>query len=212
MATTIDIVNQALQMSGSRAINGLEDDSERARMMKVFLPMSTKSCLRDIPWQFARKYKRLTVSPYGFYISDFEFVARKPVDCIRALQIYMPWEIVGLNGAYGGNQQPFMKRWKVVGNYIGIGMEEADLVYTSDVPPDSFDDLAAEYLSALLAMKAAIPLRSSIEIRDALVAQMRTMRKEATQANGLEGLRDKFVAPMRLTAVRRARSGVIGAG
>jgi len=210
MATTeTELVNLSIDLLGGNEITSLDDGSSNARIAKRALPVSRKAVIRDIAPNFARRYDLLTTPTTDLRIPDFVYVYALPPASLRVL--YVKDE--------GDPDVDFLdrpglvpvKRFRVVGRFLGADISPAELIYLEDI--DSYLEWDANTFDALvayIAWKLAIPVTESIKVRKDMWDQYLQMKDVAQMVDGLEGTRDSWFTDNSLSTVRRQRSSSTG--
>lgn len=148
MATSIDIVNQALAHLGNKAgVTSIDppDGSTEAGWAARFYLTSTYRALAHQDWAFARK--RATLNTVTNPSAVWKYAYSKPSDCLAPRRI-----LTGDASKYEDDTEPF----RIEGTTILANKASAVLVYTAPVAdaalfPAAFIDVVAAELAAFLA-------------------------------------------------------------
>lgn len=87
VTSVTEIQNAALIKLGAEVINSEDDDSKRARLVKVSYPLMRDLVLRSHPWKFARGRAALSpLDPKPDNFWEFRYVYQLPADCLRIIE------------------------------------------------------------------------------------------------------------------------------
>ncbi len=168
MASSIDIVNRALDKLGESKINTIDDNTERARVMKRAYDRVREAELRAHPWNFAKR-RALLPADADAPAFGFDYAYTFPADCLRVLPgVEDDWTIEGRK-ILTDTAAPLQVR------YI------ANLVETGD-----FDALFVEVFACRLAVECAEKITQSSAKREQAKDEYARALVEARKANAFE--------------------------
>lgn len=150
MATSIDIVNQALAQLGNKAnVASIDppDGTAEAGWASRFYSSSVYRGLEHHDWSFARKRATLNLVDNPSASGAWLYAYQKPADCLAARRI-----LTGDATQFEDDSEPF----SVEGTTILTNKQAAVLVYTAPVADaalftPAFGDVVAAELAAFLA-------------------------------------------------------------
>jgi hypothetical protein len=172
MASDIDVINLALSNLRSGSINSLTEGSLQAQVAKLKYPFMRDRLLKEIPWQFNRKLKPLSLLTIDLFnwVNTYQY----PVDCLKIHRLVPAWERLpaGSVDVVSRRLDPEVRSLKSlrqgvpyevfnVDNVKVIGADDIELRvdYAAKITdPNLFSDDAILALSHLLAAEMAIPL------------------------------------------------------
>lgn len=168
----VEIANSALAKLGSQRITTLDDNNERARVMKEQYTKVRDELLYMHPWNFAIGRSELTalVSPVPEF--QWTYYYQLPADCIRVVgtDLYPPSE------------------WAVEGRYLASHYPTIKIKYIKKVADVSkFTPGFAELLALKLAADTAFSITQSTSLRDSLLQQFDKQIRQVRSFNGQEG-------------------------
>lgn len=159
--TEVKICNIALgRIGNSQQIQSLTEDSNEAKVCKLFYESVRDSVLEDFTWPFAQKYVSLGLIEEEPNL-DWGFKYQYPSDCIHAIRI--------LNGASRVNPPlvPFQIGNDASGLVLYTDQEDAILQYTMRfTDPVRFSPTFADATSWRMAYEIAMPLAVKETIRN----------------------------------------------
>lgn len=156
----IDICNMALALIGRERIDSLDEETQEAKMCKVFYEHERKRLLRMHGWGFARKTTAL--APRNVEIPGWEYAYGVPQECVSLIYIF--------NEATVDRHEFSKPEFKIVtatGNdkVIVCHLEEAYAEYTTDFKnAEAFSEEFIEALVHIMAAKLALPLTSNSDL------------------------------------------------
>lgn len=171
MATgDVAIVNSALGKLGCERIISLDDDSDRARIMKAQYPLLRDKLLRSHPWNFAIKRVSLAaLSDAPAFGYDYQY--QLPSDCLRILE-------TSIDEA----------DWQKEGDVIVTNESSLAIKYLSnDVPVGLFDACFCEVLALDLAIDTCHALTTSNTRLQSLAEQRKQEIQTARSFDAQEG-------------------------
>jgi hypothetical protein len=172
MPSEIEVVNLALSNIRAGSINDLNEASLQAQVAKLKYPFMRDRLLREIPWQFNRKLRALSLLTTDLFTWAFSY--QYPVDCLKILRLVPAFEEITAASAdvvsrrrdsevrslKSLRQQTPYEVFNVDDNKV-IGSDDAELRvdYAAKVTnPNLFSDDFILALSHLLAAEMAVPL------------------------------------------------------
>lgn len=199
MATSIDIVNQALSHLGNKAnVASISppDGSTEANWASRFYTAAIYRALERHDWGFART--RGALASIANVSEVWAFAYSKPTDCLKPRRI-----LTGDQTQYEDDSEPFT----VEGTTIFTNKEDAFLVYTRPVTdaalfPPMFGDTAALELAAYLAgpiLRGAEGVKAASDLR-------RLAGVMAAEAAASDGANDRRPETQYVPASLRARA------
>lgn len=167
MASDSDIANFALLRLGAAPILSLDDNVERARVMKTLYPVVRDAELTTHNWLFAMtraKLAAVTTAPSWGYTNAFEL----PTDYLSIVQVGETVPGLNLQDYRNTRQSDYRLEGHQVLTDLGAPLS---ILYTRQVPdPSQFDALFVLALGYKLALEACEKLTQSntkIQILDA---------------------------------------------
>jgi len=159
----IDICNVALYAVGAKAIQSFSEDSKSSRACQAFYGLTRDLLLEEFDWNFARKFKALTVIDLPTEEKpEIRFAYQLPADCVSPRKLW-----------------PYLQRdyWEVLGDKLYCNREEdVSLYYTSAITNSQLFSVAfANTLAGALATKLA-----------SIVAQDKALAKSLYEVHLLE--------------------------
>ena len=160
MANEIEICQMALDHIGARQINALTDQCAEARACRRLYGPARDQVLRDHPWGFAERRRRLVmVKPPNLH--GYTYAYEYPIDCFHAREIFrgaflkpIEFRVARLDEAYP--------------KLILTNEPHAILIYTAHVTDaDAFDSAFATALSWRLAADLAMPVTKTLAVQQA---------------------------------------------
>lgn len=190
MATSIDIVNQALAHLGNKAnVASIEppDGSAEAGWAARFYNTSVYRALEHHDWSFARKRATLNAVANPSATGAWTYAYQKPSDCLAARRIP-----TGDASQYEDDSAPFT----IEGATILTNADAAVLIYTAPVADaalftPAFCDVVASELAAFLAgpiLRGAEGVKAMSDLRK-LAMQL------SADAAALDGRNERRPAP-----------------
>lgn len=174
MASSVEVVNRALQMLGAKRITSLTEDSVNARAANASYDILRKAELRKHPWSFSINRLQLAASATSpTFTKTRKFPL--PSDCLRTLPNDPGYE---LNS----------KDWQIEGrDIVTDDSSPLNLRYVRDVTDvNQMDVLFRESLSAKLALELCEELTQSNTKKSDLKALYDEAIAEAKKANAIE--------------------------
>ncbi len=174
--TEIDICNLALRKVGAQTIMSLDEQSENARLCKIFYPRVRDTVLRLYPWNCATKRASLTAlseAPAFGYAYQYTL----PPDCLFVQRM--------------DNQDI---DYKIEGRVLLTDSTTANILYTARVTnPTLFDQLLIQCLYTFLAAEISTSLRQDIQMYRGLMEEINTRilpsaRSLNSQENSITGI------------------------
>lgn len=193
MATSLDVVNQALLLLGEGLITqGQLDtpDDDTSRSASLMLRLSIPSVIRDIKPNFARAYEELALAPDpGPFSPDFMSLYELPDDCLRVIRVMLGDPMSALSG----RGLPVLTRWRVLGRFLGADETPVFVEYIKEVTDtDLWDPLSSDALAAFMAWKLALPLTESTTKFTQMSGLYEELKRQAETADDREGFRDQI--------------------
>lgn len=182
-ASAVSICQRALHLLGAGTIISLDDNNEKARVMKVAYEPVRDAELRRRRWRFA--IKRVSIAALAATPdSDYLYQYQVPGDFLRLIEGADIRQTVDLADYRGGVSQLYSLEGRVILTNLPAPLSIRYLARITDV--SLFDPAFCEALSARLAMSCAKRItESSATLADCREAYAFAMR-EAVQANALE--------------------------
>ena len=170
MTSEVDVVNLALSNLRAGSINTLNEASLPAQVAKLKYPFMRDRLLREIPWQFNRTIKPLSLLTTDIF--TWVYAYSYPVDCLKILRLIPSFEQVGSansGSAVSRRLDEDLRFTQIKIPYevftmdgvkvIGSNGAELRVDYATRVTdPNTFSDDFILALSHLLAAEMAIPL------------------------------------------------------
>ncbi|MEO6054818.1 MAG: hypothetical protein ABIP97_12475 [Chthoniobacterales bacterium] len=198
-ASETSICNLALGRLGNDSILSTDDDSESARVCKLFYGQTRDEVLRSHRWKFATvlaSLAQLTATP----VFDWSYQYQLPTDCLRVLQVngFEPWEQPGL--------------FEIQGRFLLTDADGANVKYTSRITDaNQFDPLFIEALACKLASKIAAGLTDSQSRVQALLTEYKTLTgAEAMRVDAMEGRPKRKLPYVQSDLVNSRRGSSLG--
>lgn len=196
MTTATDICNLALIHVGGLKIASLEENNESARNCRIIYPIARDQTLRDHPWGFAEKRRKLSLIA-DLEIAGFDYGYQYPQDCIHAREIF--------RGIRSNPPLEFrvLRPHDHVTRVIAANVPDAILIYTARITDE--DQFNAQFITALswrIAVDLAMPLTKKTAIQN-LAEQ--TYVKLIAQAATSENLESEDPAPDQFRTFLKAR-------
>lgn len=158
MASEIGICQMALDHIGARQINSLTDQCQEARACSRLYASARDQVLRDHPWGFAERRRRLALlTPPNLhgYLYAYEY----PTDCFHAREIFAGAYLKPIEFRVARLDEGYPK-------LILTNEPDAILIYTAHVTDaDGFDSAFAAALSWRLAADLAMPLTKTLAVQ-----------------------------------------------
>jgi len=155
--TEIDICNLALRKVGAQTVMSFDEQSENARLCKIFYPRVRDIVLRMYPWNCATKRAALTAlatAPAFGYACQYQL----PVDCLFVQRM---------------DDQDI--EFKIEGRLLLTDSTTANILYTARVEdPTQFDQLLVQCLYTFLAAEISTSLRQDAQMYRALMEEINT--------------------------------------
>jgi len=172
VASDIEVINLALSNIRAGSINSLTEGSLQSQVAALKYPFMRDRLLKEIPWQFNRKLKALSLLTTDLF--TWAFTYQYPVDCLKILRLVPAFEEIPAGSAdvvsrlrdseirslKSLRRQVPYEVFNVDGNKV-IGSDDADLRidYAAKITdPNLFSDDFILALSHLLGAEMAIPL------------------------------------------------------
>jgi hypothetical protein len=178
MATSEDLVNQALSFLGDDPIVALSDDTERARLANRIYQPTIDAVLRAHPWNAAIKRVALIEDVVPLYSWKHAFIL--PTDYLRVLSLNEDesW-------ADGGDL------FKIEGLSLLTNESSANIRYVSRIRPDNFDSLLFDACAFRFASSMAYPITGSTSVSQEMWGLYQARLQEARTVDGQEGSPDR---------------------
>jgi hypothetical protein len=184
MATKTSIFNMALTHIGAKAlISNLDtDNSNEAKIGRVYYDEALKFCLSEVDWGFARKRVILALLAETAPV-DWGYVYQYPNDCLKAREIF--------DGARRTKllRVPFEISLSDDGTLKTIltDQDDARLRYTRNITdPNLFPPSFVIFMSYYFAYLIAYPLTKKATIRDVQLKDYKEHKLLAEVANAEE--------------------------
>lgn len=205
MATTLEVVNQALLLLGEGLVTQPQldaPDDDASRTMVGMFDISRMAVLRDTKPGCARRYEELAPvdDVTAEAVADFAFAFELPSDLIRLISLFYG----DRDTLLPGSGLPVLTRYRRVGALVGADELPVIAEYITDLPVEEFDSLTAEVLSAYIAWKAAWPLTASRAKQQAMLDLYAEMKRQSESADRSEGYRNQIRDDGILTQVRHS--------
>lgn len=198
MATSIDIVNQALSHLGNKAnVASIDppDGTAEAGWASRFYNTSVYRALEHHDWSFARK--RATLGSVTNPSNVWLYAYTKPSDCLAARRI-----LTDDTGQYEDDSEPFT----LEGTTILTNKADAVLVYTAPVADAAFFTSAfCDVVAAELAAFLAGPILRGAEGVKAMTDLRKLAAALASDAAALDGRNERRPESQYTPASVRAR-------
>jgi hypothetical protein len=199
MSVRIDVVNFALGILGEGEITSIEDDSDKARVMKTFYYISRDATLEDGEWTFAAKrfIPARNIVPPAF---GWNYAFTIPSDIIRVTLVIKNPDAYAVISDIENDRNA--AEHIVEGNEI---LCDEEVIYCKGVrrmeDEGGYSPLFAEAFAAKLAYLAALPLTSSNQKMQVALglyeARIKRARTRDGQQNTTRRLRNKTLARAR---------------
>lgn len=152
MASEVEICNLALSRIGAGAtISDLSEESQEAFHCNLVYASARDAVLRDFPWSFAKKYKKLSVATTS--LGKWSYAYTYPNDALSVRSILQA------DDAADPIKFEIALKDDNVSKVILTNQENAELVYTAKVTDATlFDALFIQALSWRIASEVAMPL------------------------------------------------------
>lgn len=166
------ICNIALSRVTAPRIQDITDAVREAKECRLIYDVMRDLALSDYDWSFARGFASLAVTT-GNDIPGWTYAYQVPADCIKVRKIYNSLE--GL-----ADPIPF----EVIGRLLYTNEEDAQIVYTKRITDSSlFDSAFVDALAWRLSSELAVPLKNSINLREANYKMYLMSVSKATQTS-----------------------------
>lgn len=185
MATSdVSICNRALHKLGAAAIISLDDNNEKARVMKTAYEPVRRSELRLHRWRFSIKrvsLPALSTAPDSDYLHAYEL----PGDFLRLIEGADVSSTADLTDYRTGASALYSLEGRRILTSLAAPLS---IRYIADVTDTQLMDSAfTEVLSARLALECCERITGSAALEDTLRRGYRMAVREAIRANALEG-------------------------
>jgi hypothetical protein len=168
----VDICNMALYLLGAESIQSFEDNTDRAKVCKLWYSKSRDTVLRAHDWNFAIKRETLAAdsdTPENGY--DYQYVLPTNPYCLRVIEL---------------NDDPTVD-WVVEGRRLLTDETEAIIKYIARITETgTYDSLFMECLAAKIAEVLAMPITKSPQIMKSMHDLYVTKLAEARGLNAGE--------------------------
>lgn len=184
MTTSVEIVNMALTMLGTKRIAALTDNVKEAREMNAVYTLRRDALLRSFNWSFAMERTSLSAlsdAPAWGYTVAYQL----PSDCLRVVQVNDIWQVPGLSDAMGG---PDAEPYKIEGRTIVTDFSAPlYLRYVKRVSNTAdFDSAFASVFACDLAIATCEAITQSRTKKDSLKDDYAEAIRLAVRANAIE--------------------------
>ncbi len=189
MSIRIDVCNYALAILGEGEIVGVEDDSDKARILKTLYYIARDSALELAEWTFATKRfmpAKNDIAPEWGWANAFKI----PSDIVRLTQVDKNW--TGLV-SWNDSRQQRNPVDHVVEYVDGVGLSilcNEDPIYCKGIrtleDEGIYSPLFVEAFAAKLAYLAAMPITSSKSIQQVAMGIYGQTMKEAKTRDGMQ--------------------------
>jgi hypothetical protein len=163
--TEIDICNLALRKVGAQTVMSFDEQSENARLCKIFYPRVRDIVLRMYRWNCATRRAslvKLAAAPAFGYSSQFAL----PPDCLFVQRL---------------DDQNV--DYKIEGRLLLANASRCNLIYTARVEdPTQFDQLLVQCIYTYLAAEISTSLRQDAQMYQALMNEVNTRILPAARA------------------------------
>jgi hypothetical protein len=172
MPSEIDVINLALSNIRAGSINSLTESSLQAQVAKLKYPFMRDRLLRELPWQFNRKIRALSVLTVDIF--NWAVSYQYPVDCLKIHRLVPEFESIpaGSAGIISRLRDSEVRSLKLLrqqvpyevfnfddNKVIGADDENLRIDFAANITdPNLFSDDFILALSHLLAAEMAIPL------------------------------------------------------
>ena len=177
MASKMDIINLALANLSREPIQSLSEPNPEAFQLRVHWETALASVLRDHPWGFAMRRKKLAPlaeSPIGF-----AYAYAYPEDCIQARRIMPASSLVSWRGRAAF---PFEVGRSQDGRHKAIlaDLPDAALEYTGrEVPCEEFDPQFVTALAWRLAAELSLAIHADPQSHQSAIATYSAQLQQA---------------------------------
>lgn len=183
MASTVQIVNQALTKLGAQRITSLQDDTRNAREMNAIFEIKRDAELAAEPWTFATKRAEIpassTTPAFGW-----GFMYPMPADFLRLVEVGEDYVF------YSADSTVFQIESDPDTGRVAILTDQASplrIRYIYKVTNSGlFPALFVESLACRLAAESCETITQSTSKREAAWAERKQAIREAKRANAIE--------------------------
>lgn len=188
MTERVDIVNLALVWLGEQPVSSIEDDSERARVMKANYSTARDATLEKEEWSFA--IKRFTPAILEQTPDPRYYAYEVPADILRVLTVESPnhGSVGWIPRAMHEPMQRTQVEWVLEDGMILSRAPEILCRGIRRTPDEgSFSNLFVNALAARLAYQCAMPLTNSRDAEQLMAARFAQYTQEAESRDGQQG-------------------------
>jgi|SRR6185369_4957454 hypothetical protein len=178
MATSEDLVNQALSFLGDDPIVALSDDTERARLANRLFQPTLDAVLRAHPWNVAIDRATLTETTAPVYSWKHKFIL--PTDNLRILSLNEQEHY-----ADGGDV------FKLESGFLLTDSSTANIRYIKRIAAPDMDSLLFDATAFRLASAMAYPISGSTSLSQEMWGLYQARLQEARTVDGQEGSPDR---------------------
>lgn len=183
MAGQIDVCNRALTKIGDDRIISIDDDTERARVLKALWAPLVDSEIRARNWNFAMKRATLpalvSTPAWGF---DLEY--QLPADCLRPVQIGEYFMGASLADFRAVTEAPFQIEGRKILANLAAPLSIRYLRRVSNV--GEWDNSFADVFACKLAIDACERLSQNSSKKEMLLGEYRLAIAAAVRADAIE--------------------------
>lgn len=177
MATSEDLVNQALSFLGDDPIVALSDDTERARLANRIFQPTLDSVLRAHPWNCAIDRVALVETTVPVYSWKHKFIL--PTDSLRVLSLNEDEEDADSGDSF-----------KIESGFLLTNESTAKIRYIKRITVPDFDSLLFDAAAFRLAAAMAYPITGSTAVSQEMWGLYQARLQEARTVDGQEGTPD----------------------
>jgi hypothetical protein len=178
MATSEDLVNQALSLLGDDPIVALSDDTERARLANRIFQPTIDAVLRAHPWNCAMGRAELveTTAP----VFDWKHAFILPDPCLR---------VFALNDSQARAESGDL--FKIEGVFLLTNASTAKIRFLTRISPPEMDSLLFDACAFRFASSMAYPISGSTSLSQEMWGLYQARLQEARTVDGQEGSPDR---------------------
>ncbi len=181
MTEKVRIANIALNMLGEKAITSLDDDSDRARAIKIHYETARDSTLEAHEWTFA--IKRWIPSPDATApVWGPSHAFPIPSDVLRVISVH------GDNSSFSVTNDTEQVQWLVERNQVVC---DEEVIYCRGIQrveeEGRFTKLFDQALSAKLASLVAVSVSASVDLQANMLGFYAQFLADAKSRDGLQG-------------------------
>lgn len=180
MPSDIEICNQALSHIGQGSINALDENSPQAEVCRLHYESTREACLREFPWNFARK--SLILSQVDQTVPGWDYVYQYPSNVLWVPKVF----------ELGNEDKEPPDEFEITSSgtekFICTDVYQAYAKCTIKIAdPNLFDPLFVEAFGYKLASKLTMPLTNSSNKTQEIIMKYRESIASAKLAGAVEG-------------------------